>query len=265
LLSVADPGLPSGRRVLVVGDLALSRGLIRMVLSRLGYEVSCVGSARECGLALRHGGYALALIALQLDDLPGLTLARRLRAGVQPLATMPILLFGIAWDQEGIVRAAAEAGLQGFLAKPLSIERLVATVRRLTSRHAPGDQPAVIAPAPLPAAPMALDRLDSFTAGDPDVEAELGTLYLTTAGRYLAEMRAALAAGRDWTDSAHALKGASANIGAALVARLAAEAEAAAPAGPLLDQLDLALAGVQGFLAERRARAGLMPPEAVRA
>src|SRR3954463_15569854 len=59
------------RRLLIVGDPALSRGLMKMVLSRLGYVVTCVVSGQESLMALTHSQFALALIALQLPDLPG--------------------------------------------------------------------------------------------------------------------------------------------------------------------------------------------------
>jgi CheY-like chemotaxis protein len=34
------------RRLLIVGDVALSRSLMRMVLTRLGYSVTCLASGQ---------------------------------------------------------------------------------------------------------------------------------------------------------------------------------------------------------------------------
>ena len=90
------------RRLLIVGDPALSRGLMKMVLSRLGYVVTCVVTGRDCLMTLAHSQFALALIALGLPDLPGLTLATRLRDAPAPLGSMPIIMFGDAWDAERI-------------------------------------------------------------------------------------------------------------------------------------------------------------------
>ena len=61
-------------------------------------------------------------------------------------------------------------------------------------------------------------------------------------------MRGASNGGDGWARAAHALKGASANIGAAAVARLADEAEHGGPSDDRLARLDAALEGVRTFL-----------------
>lgn len=245
-MSLPDHGAVTPRRLLIVGDVALSRGLMRMVLSRLGYVVTCVASGQEAVAGLQHTRFALALIALQLPDLPGFTLARRLRATPGPIGGMPILLFGSAWDQERIHQSCREAGIEGFLPKPVALERLVATIRHLTSRPSHGAEIVSEVRSPIDG-----DQLSSFTAGDPRLERELGELYLRTAGTYLADMRRALAGAGDWRGSAHALKGASANFGAPVVAALAAAAEHEAPSGERLVQLEQAVDAVAHGLAVR--------------
>lgn len=238
--------MPS-RQLLIVGDPALSCGLMEMVLSRLGYVVVCVGCAREAQLALAGGSFALVLIALHLPDLSGLTLARRLRATPGPVGSMPIVLFGDAWDPGRILESCREARLDGYLPKPLSIGRLVSSIRELV-HHLP---PEAGAPMP-PTLPLTLDRLTSFTDGDPQLEHELGALYLATATLYLREMRAALVAGGDWSRTAHSLKGASANLGAEEVARLAAAAEHERPTDASLTALERAVMAVRNFFLQRQ-------------
>jgi CheY-like chemotaxis protein len=248
--SSAGTAAPS-RRLLIVGDMALSRGLMRMVLSRLGYVVTCVASGQEALASLAHTPYALVLVALQLPDLPGLTLARRLRATPGSVGSMPILLFGDAWDPERMVASCREAGLDGYLPKPISIGRLVSSVRDLIQRApASGEDPAMPDRVPTEPTPIALDRFTSFTDGDGQLERELGSLYVATADLYLEEMRAALGGG-GWSRAAHSLKGASANIGATEMARLAAQAEKAPASPELLAALDEALAEVRRFFRDR--------------
>jgi HPt (histidine-containing phosphotransfer) domain-containing protein len=70
-----------------------------------------------------------------------------------------------------------------------------------------------------------LDQLHSFTDGDPQLESELLSLFLSTAETYLAKMSEALEAGEGWSAAAHALKGGSANLGARRVTALALAAE----------------------------------------
>jgi HPt (histidine-containing phosphotransfer) domain-containing protein len=96
-----------------------------------------------------------------------------------------------------------------------------------------------------------LNHLRGFTDGDPQLEGELSALFLSTAARYLHGMRDALAAGRPWASIAHALKGASANLGARRLATLARLAEASAPDRAQLDAIAHALEEVRALFARR--------------
>jgi CheY-like chemotaxis protein/HPt (histidine-containing phosphotransfer) domain-containing protein len=236
------------RRLLIVGDPALSRGLMKMVLSRLGYVVTCVTTGHDALVALSHTTFALTLLALHLPDLPGLTLARRLRGTPGSVGAMPILLFGDAWDPERVLEGCREARLDGYLPKPISIGRLVSSIRDLIHRLPHETEPAMPTPRPTP---IELAQLSSFTGGDDQLERELGSLFLATAAVYLGEMRTALAARTDWSQPLHALKGASANIGAAELARLAADAEHVVPSPGRLAEIEGALEAVRGFFRAR--------------
>ena len=101
--------------------------------------------------------------------------------------------------------------------------------------------------------PIDIDHLTTFTDGDGQLERELFALYLSTAGVYLDRMRKASPADRAWSAAAHALKGASANLGAHNVAALAGKAEIAPLQSELLEVLDAAINDVRNFV-ERRAR-----------
>lgn len=254
-MSLAASGACASRRLLIVGDPASSRGLMTMVLGRLGYAVTCVDSGREALDALKRERFALVLVALQLPDLPGLTLARRLRTMPERAGGLPIILFGDAPDPERLGEECHAAGLDAFLPKPISIGRLVATVRALVARTSP--QPGGAAPMADSTTPIALEHLTSFTDGDPQLERELGLLYLASAGLYLEELRAALRNGGDWRGAAHSLKGASANIGAVEVAALAAKAEKAAPSPELVRCLAEAVEAVRRFFDERHGAAAM--------
>jgi HPt (histidine-containing phosphotransfer) domain-containing protein len=92
-----------------------------------------------------------------------------------------------------------------------------------------------------------LDHLHSFTDGDPQLEGELLSLYLSTSDIYLAKMSAALAAGDAWSATAHALKGASANLGARRVTALALAAEQGPPNAAQLQELREAIGEVRAL------------------
>ena len=103
---------------------------------------------------------------------------------------------------------------------------------------------------PLPV--VDLDHLQGFTDGDLALERELAELYLSSAGLYLERMSAALEDPEAWRRHAHALKGASGNLGAREVADLASRAEHRTADRDLLDGLEAAVARVRRFFEERR-------------
>jgi DNA-binding response OmpR family regulator len=233
------------RRVLIVGDPPLGRGLLRTMLTRLDYAVAWAGEARECERLMVQHTFRLALVALRLPDTPGLVLARRLVERRERLGGAAIVLFGEAWDDAAVRQECRQAGVDAFLQKPISFMRLVAVLRDLTRAEVP------MSPAPRcsPGEGDAIDvaRLTSFTQGDGQLERELGTLFIATAEGHLREMERALEGKAGWAATAHALKGASANIGAVQLARLAAEAERCAPSAEMLARLHGALARARAF------------------
>ena len=91
----------------------------------------------------------------------------------------------------GSCEGCREARLEGYLPKPISIARLVSSIR--DHLHRPSREPGVPPPMPRPA-PLDFDRLSSFTDGDAQLERELTSLYLSTAAIYVGQMRAAMPA-----------------------------------------------------------------------
>ncbi len=96
------------------------------------------------------------------------------------------------------------------------------------------------------------DHLASFTDGDAALEDEISDLFVNTARGYLKRMREAVVEGRAWSGEAHALKGASANLGARRVAALARQAEFTPPSDEQVDALSEAVDEVATFFAKRK-------------
>jgi HPt (histidine-containing phosphotransfer) domain-containing protein len=142
----------------------------------------------------------------------------------------------------GSSEAYIAAGAIDYLGRPIDIERLLQLVERAVlcrpdARSPAGDAEPVID----------IDHLFGFTDGDQQLEGELLALFLSSAEVYLAAMSEALRAGDSWTATAHALKGASANLGARRVMTLALAAERSPPSTAQLDALRQAVAEVRAF------------------
>ena len=122
----AAPSIAAGLRVLLAEDNAVNALLARALLQREGCEVERVATGLEAVAAARGGGFDLVLMDLRMPGLDGLAATVALRAaGVH---TPVVALTANAFDDDR--RACREAGLDGFLTKPLDPSALRATLAR---------------------------------------------------------------------------------------------------------------------------------------
>jgi signal transduction histidine kinase/ActR/RegA family two-component response regulator len=116
-----------GPPVLVVDDVAVNRRLLGSVLERAGYAHEGVGDAEGALALLRSRPYAAVLMDLQMPLVDGLEATRRLRALDGPAATLPVIAVTAQGGSETRI-AAREAGMDGFLVKPVSVAELIAAL-----------------------------------------------------------------------------------------------------------------------------------------
>ncbi len=122
----AAPAPAAGLRVLLAEDNAVNALLARALLQREGCEVARVATGAEAVEAARDGAFDLVLMDLRMPGLDGLAATAALRAaGVR---TPVVALTANAFDDDR--RACREAGLDGFLTKPLDPQALRAVLAR---------------------------------------------------------------------------------------------------------------------------------------
>jgi CheY-like chemotaxis protein len=112
--------------VLVADDSAEMRELIREVLAREGYEVITVGSG---GRALREMSIRrpdLVITDLLMPGMSGFSL-RTLMLRRADLADIPVIVLSAYWHRPSETLDVVEV-----LTKPISTDRLIASVRRST-------------------------------------------------------------------------------------------------------------------------------------
>ncbi len=113
---------PTGR-ALVVDDQEYNRVVLADLLARFGYAVDAVGDGTEAvALATRHD-YALVFLDYDLPGLSGLEVARGIRA--LPGGSARARIFATtAFNTPEKQRECREAGMDAFLGKPVTHERL---------------------------------------------------------------------------------------------------------------------------------------------
>jgi two-component system response regulator MprA len=124
-------------RVLVVDDERAVRDSLRRALELEGYEVELAADGAEALYRLESNGQPDAVILdVLMPGVDGLEVSRRLRSKGN---TVPILMLTARTEVENRV-AGLDAGADDYLAKPFALEELLARLRALLRRMAPGTQ-----------------------------------------------------------------------------------------------------------------------------
>ncbi len=214
--------------VLLVEDNAVNQKVAVRFLERMGCKVRVADNGAEGVKAWRDGRFDIVLMDLQMPVMDGLTATRRIREAEKELnqrATPIVALTANAMS--GQLERCLEAGMNGFLSKPLEIARLHETLERYGLGVAPDAAATETTPVSNENVPVELARLHELTAGDPEFAQELASTFISSGEQVLLEIHAALTSldRSALTRAAHKLKGASANIYAEPLRVLAFELE----------------------------------------
>jgi len=126
--STATPSTPPGipkLRILVAEDNPVNRKIIEAMLRKLGQSPDLVEDGEQAVRRVRSGAYDLVLMDMQMPVMDGLQAARE----ISELPHPPRLIACTAHDLPVERRRCKEAGMEGFLTKPIRIAQLQAVLR----------------------------------------------------------------------------------------------------------------------------------------
>jgi signal transduction histidine kinase/DNA-binding response OmpR family regulator len=211
-------------RVLVVEDNAVNQRVAVRMLEKRGYRVDGVANGREAVDALAHIPYDLVLMDCQMPEMDGYAataeIRRREREQGAAARRMPIVAI-TAHALEGDAEKCLAAGMDDYIPKPVTVQRLEAVLTRWSPQTEPGAPDEAV-----DARALAALR-DLQGEGQPDILAELLAVYLRDTPPRLAALHEAVACAdaEALRRAAHSLKGSSSQIGAVQIARLCANLE----------------------------------------
>ena len=114
-----------GGRVLVVDDNSVNRRVLARQIELAGASTDTAAGGEEALELVRRGPYDLVLADLQMPEMDGFELARRIRGreNDEQLPRTPILAV-TASAFEDVERCAHAAGMDGLITKPVGVEQL---------------------------------------------------------------------------------------------------------------------------------------------
>jgi signal transduction histidine kinase/CheY-like chemotaxis protein/HPt (histidine-containing phosphotransfer) domain-containing protein len=198
-------------KVLLAEDNPTNRHVATRMLTRMGHTVDAVEDGGLAASAAAEGDYDVILMDMMMPEVDGLTATRMIRSGEPPCRDTVIV--GLTANALPSDRAACEAaGMNGFVTKPVTMERLRAVLEQTT--------PAAVSVSTRPAAADSMMLDGAFLhrlAHDigPDGVAEMIRIFLDEAPARMMAIQRAMADGdiRTVQRAAHALAGAACNVG----------------------------------------------------
>ncbi len=131
--SEANEFSESRGRLLVVEDNRIAQRVVSRVLERAGYTVAVAATGRQGVEMAARERYDLILMDLQMPGMDGLAATRAIRSLRSQQGTPILALTANTTDAD---RAACkEAGMMGFLSKPVHKEQLLLAVRSVLGAH----------------------------------------------------------------------------------------------------------------------------------
>jgi len=127
------------RRVLLAEDNVVNQKVARGTLEKLGYEVDIVSNGVEAVARWETGRYQIILMDCQMPVMDGYAATREIRLRERGASHVPIIAL-TADAMQGAEQHCREAGMDGYLTKPLDRVRLGETIERHLSSSSAGPQ-----------------------------------------------------------------------------------------------------------------------------
>ncbi|GAB4335456.1 MAG: hypothetical protein Kow0037_15330 [Calditrichia bacterium] len=217
-------------RILLAEDNLINQKVAVRILDKLGFRAEVVSNGREAVEAVEEKPYDLILMDVQMPEMDGFEATRRIRQSEKAAnPDIPIIAM-TAHAMKGYKEKCLEAGMNGYVSKPVDPEQLAKVIQE----HLKDVQPRKVAKKEentRPGQPVfdkeaVLERVD----GDVEFLQELLIEFIADVPSNVENLQENYRAGQlgEVTRLAHTLKGSSRNLGAMQLGEIAYQIEMAA-------------------------------------
>jgi signal transduction histidine kinase/DNA-binding response OmpR family regulator len=187
--------------ILLAEDTPINQLVARRMLERMGHRVTVVENGLQTLSAVEGERFDLVLMDVQMPELDGLEATRRIRLGEKGAGRRIPIVAMTAHAMKGDKERCLEAGMDGYISKPIDPSDLYQTVERYADEKEAGRKERRVH----------LDRKALLTtfAGEEGFLKENIKLFLTESASRVEEISQALADGdiEEMTRLTHSLKG----------------------------------------------------------
>jgi signal transduction histidine kinase/CheY-like chemotaxis protein len=207
-------------RILVAEDNAANQAVIMRVLQKMGHSAVLAKTGKEALALASREKFDLVFMDVQMPEMDGLAVTRAIRESEKNSAAHLPIFAMTAHAMKGDRERCLEAGMDGYISKPVRFSDIENTLTALAMKPTP------------PAAPIQAASWDKESAlervgGDQELLADLCRIFLEESPKHLTRLRVGIAAGN--ADSvyraAHSLKGESSYLEATRVYETARQLE----------------------------------------
>lgn len=239
-----SPTRMPGGKVLVVEDTHINQKVVMNQLKLLGYRAACVNNGQEALDQLRQHPFDIVLMDCQMPVLDGYRATQRLRLWETDGDRHTVVIGLTAHAMDGDREKCLDAGMDDYLAKPVTMEKLKSVLEHWMSNIEPlnsvnsstmshnGNRPDSIVPQAMsianspslsPEIYIDWDRLHEVSGDDLEFELELLDSFMESAREYVAGAKTAITQGdlETFLRLVHQIKGASGNVGIPAMMKLA--------------------------------------------
>ena len=220
---------PRALRILVAEDNPVNRKLVTTLLHKRGHHVTAVEDGRAAVRAVigDREGFDVALMDVQMPEMSGFEATEAIRAHEAGTRHLPIVAL-TAHAMQGDRERCLAAGMDGYLAKPIDVDEMIATVEHFANGEAGAASAERAEPAAAPLTPFDERVALAYAGADRRLLKQVIKLFQSDAPGGMRNIARAIERqdGEALRMAAHALRGSLAAIGAAASAQAATDLEA---------------------------------------